>query len=78
MGEEGDWNPRFSKPFNDWEVEVVERFPLTIQGKRLVIDMKDRVLWKETKDRKFSFKSIYSALEPRSAIPFPRSIIWSP
>ena len=26
MAEEGGWNPRFSKPFNDWEVEVVERF----------------------------------------------------
>ncbi|RVW96959.1 DNA-directed RNA polymerase III subunit 2 [Vitis vinifera] len=24
MAEEGGWNPRFSKPFNDWEVEVVE------------------------------------------------------
>ena len=37
-------NPQFSRSFNDWEVEVVERFLLTIQGKRLVIDMEDRVL----------------------------------
>ena len=28
---------------------MLERFLLTIQGKRLVIDMEDRVLWKETK-----------------------------
>ena len=40
-----------------WEVEMVERFLLTIQGKRLVIDMEDKVLWKETKDEKFSIKS---------------------
>ena len=26
MGEEGGWNPRFSRPFNDWEVEEVERW----------------------------------------------------
>ena len=32
-------------------------FLLTIQGKRLVIDMEDKVLWKETKDEKFSIKS---------------------
>ena len=56
----------------------MERFHLTIQGKRLVIDLEDRVLWKENKDMKFYVKSLYSALEPRSAVPFPRSIIWSP
>ena len=28
---------------------MLERFLLTIQGKRLLIDMEDRVLWKETK-----------------------------
>ena len=78
LGEEGGWNPRFSRPFNDWEVEVVERFLLTLQGKRLVIDLEDRVLSQETKDGKFFVKSLYSALEPRSVVPFPRNIIWSP
>ena len=28
-GEEGGWSPRFSRPFNDWEVEV-ERLLVTI------------------------------------------------
>lgn len=76
-GEEGDWNPWFSKPFNDWQVEMVERFLLKIQGKRLISDLENRVLWKETKDEKFSIKSLYSALELRYVILFPRSIIWS-
>ena len=31
----------------------MERFLLTLQGKRLIIDLGDRVLWKETKDRIF-------------------------
>ena len=75
--EEGDWNPWSSKPFNDWQVEMVERFLLKIQGKRLISDLENRVLWKETKDEKFSLKSLYSALELRYAILFPRSIIWS-
>ena len=34
-GEEGVWSPKFSRPFNDWEVEEVERLLLTIQGRRL-------------------------------------------
>ncbi|RVW15364.1 LINE-1 reverse transcriptase-like [Vitis vinifera] len=29
-GVEGAWSPRFSRPFNDWEVEEVERLLLTI------------------------------------------------
>ena len=78
LGEEGGWNPLFSRPFNDWEVEVVERFLLTLQEKMLVIDLEDRVLWKETKDKNFSIKSLYSALEPRIAVPFSWNIIWSP
>ena len=31
--------PSFSRPFNDWEVEEVERFLSTIQGKRLNADV---------------------------------------
>ena len=36
------------------------------------------MLWKETKDGKFSVKSLYSALKLKTAVPFMRSIIWSP
>ena len=50
LGEEGVWNPRFSRPFNDWKVEEMERFLVTIQGRRLNHNLEDRVLWKETKD----------------------------
>ena len=78
MGEEGGWNPRFSRPFNDWEVEEAERLLETIQGRRLNFNLEDRVLWKETKDENFSVKCLYSALDSRSAVQFPESIIWSP
>ena len=72
------WNPRFSRPFNDWEEEEVERLFFTIQGKRLDTNLEDKVLWKETKDGNFSVKSLYSALDYRSAVRLPKSIIWSP
>ena len=42
-GEEGGWNPCFSRPFNDWEMEIVERFLVTLQGKKVVTNMEDRV-----------------------------------
>ena len=56
---------------------MVETFFLKIQGKRLISNLEDRVLWNETKDGKFCFKSLYSVLELRYVGPFPRSIIWS-
>ncbi|RVW52109.1 hypothetical protein CK203_095076 [Vitis vinifera] len=73
----------FSRPFNDGEVEMVEMverwFLVTLQGKRVITDLEDRVLWKEeTKDGKFSVKSLYGALELRTAVSFLRSTIWSP
>ena len=71
------WNPRFSRSFNDWEEEV-ERLFFTIQGKRLDTNLEDKVLRKETKDGNFSVKSLYSAFDYRSAVQFPKSIIWSP
>ncbi|RVW73904.1 hypothetical protein CK203_056320 [Vitis vinifera] len=52
MSEEGGWSPRFSRPFNDWEVEEVERFLLAIQGKRWLLMWRIGAL-EETKDGKF-------------------------
>ncbi|RVX10737.1 Transposon TX1 uncharacterized 149 kDa protein [Vitis vinifera] len=44
LGEEGVWSPSFSRPFNDWEVEKVERLLLTIRGRRLNPLLEDRML----------------------------------
>ena len=51
---------------------------MTIQGRRLNSTLEDRVLWKETKDEIFSVKFLYSVLDSRSVVQFPKSIIWSP
>ncbi|RVW44014.1 hypothetical protein CK203_074973 [Vitis vinifera] len=67
-GEEGVWSPRFSRSFNDWEVEEVERLLLTIRGRRLNPLLEDKMLWKETKDEIFSVKSLYGALISRSVV----------
>ncbi|RVX17155.1 hypothetical protein CK203_003428 [Vitis vinifera] len=85
IGEGGalERKPHLVKPFNDGEVEMVEMverwFLVTLQGKRVITDLEDRVLWKEeTKDGKFSVKSLYGALELRTAVSFLRSTIWNP
>ena len=72
----GSWSPDFSRPFNDWEVDEVDRFLLSLNRKSVQRDEEDRVLWKETKCGKFSVTSLYKALEPSSTISFPSNIIW--
>ena len=78
IGEVGGWNPRFLRPFNNWEFEMVERFLFSLQGKRVVFNLEDKLRWKEAKGGNFSIKSFYSALEGGGTVPFPTSIIWSP
>ena len=73
--EGGCWSLHFSRPFNNWEVDLVEQFLLTIQGKRVSTDLEERVLWKKTQDRNFSIKSLYNAVEPSNAVLLSRSII---
>ena len=65
------WNPLFTRPLNDWEVEEVERL-ISLIGKVTVVDvMEDGLIWKENRDVFFSVKSMYKALRPRCPKSFP-------
>ena len=39
--EGGSWSPCLSRAFNDWEVVLVERLLMTIQGKRVGAKVED-------------------------------------
>ena len=43
-GDGGGWTPLFSRVFNDWEVELVERFLQKIQAFRVHREVEDRVI----------------------------------
>ncbi|RVW34312.1 hypothetical protein CK203_097811, partial [Vitis vinifera] len=75
--ERGGWTPRFSKPFNDWEMESVKRFLMKLHAKRVHSDVEDKVIWTASRKGNFSIKSLYSALEPGDPLLFPSNIIWS-
>ena len=59
------WTPSFSRVFNDWEIEMVERFMLKIQAFRVQREDEDKVVWTTSKSGAFSVKSLYSILEPQ-------------
>ena len=72
----GGWTPLFSRAFNDWEVELVECFLQKIQAFRVCRDVKDRVIWINSKCGTFSVKSFYSILEPGDSPLLPSGSIW--
>ncbi|RVW92306.1 putative ribonuclease H protein [Vitis vinifera] len=65
------WTPLFSRAFNDWEIEMVERFMLKIQAFRVQREDEDKVVWTASKSGAFSVKSLYSILEPGGSPLFP-------
>ena len=74
---ESGWNPRFSRPLNDWEVETVECFLSRIKDKVVVEENEDDVFWVVTKSGSFSVKSLLSILEKVRVGHFPTSIVWN-
>ena len=59
---EGGWTPRFSRPFNDWEVIEVENFLHSIQPWRVVSNREDRLILKGSNSGIYSVKLMYEAL----------------
>ena len=49
----GSWNPCFNRPFNDWELEEVERLFCCLEGKKVRVDEEDRVRWMDSNDGVF-------------------------
>ena len=72
----GGWTPLFSRAFNDWELELVERFLQKIQTFRVHRDVEDRVIWIASRCGTFSVKSLYSILESRDSLLFPGGSVW--
>ena len=49
-GENGGWNPRFSRAFNHWELEQVQNF-IGLSNNKLIIPLKkDKIVWKGNKN----------------------------
>ena len=72
------WNPLFARPFNDWEMGMVEAFICAVQNKRIRNLVKDRLVWKQSKDEAYSVKSSFRFLESGNQSSIPTNLIWNP
>ena len=75
VGEQGGWDLRFERHFNDWELEKTENLFDMIKDKKIHSLEKDRRAWKLTKDGRFSVKSSFDFLEGERDRTFPKKII---
>ena len=76
--EEGGWSPSFTREFNDWELEEVERFFNFLGGKKVLHEMDDRLSMIKAKDGRFTVKFMYKLLSVSSDATFPFKSIWNP
>ena len=76
-GEGGNWNFRFVRNLNDWELGAMEHFLSLLQGS-VKREQEDRVVWKGGNKGVFSVKGLYSVLENGCTTLFPLKIVWNP
>lgn len=70
------WKSSFSRHFNNWELEEVERFLSHIEREAVVNELEDKLKWEKTKKSVYSVKSLYLTLRPRAIDPFPWTLVW--
>ena len=76
--EDGGWSLVFLRPFNDWEVEEVERFLHFLHNKKIRLFQEDRLLLKESMIDGFSVRHMYRKLMYSLPTYFPCRSIWNP
>ena len=76
--EDEGWSLVFLRPFNDWEVEEVERFLHFLHNKKIRPFQEDRLLLKETMTDGFSVRHMYRKLMHSLPTDFPCRSIWNP
>ena len=72
---QGDWNLRFFRSFNDWELALVDELLQILRNQRINLE-KDLAVWKGGKNGKFGVKDAYGLLTSHSTSLFPKKGIW--
>ncbi|RVW23944.1 LINE-1 retrotransposable element ORF2 protein [Vitis vinifera] len=72
---QGDWDLRFVRGFNDWELDMVGNLLHTLRGFNPTLE-KDVVFWKGGRNGKFKVKEAYNLVVNSVANNFPKNNIW--
>ena len=72
----GGWNPIFSRPFSDQDVEKAEMLLCGLRRYTLEDEAANEVRWKLMNPGVFTVKSMYKALQMSTIEPFPWHMVW--
>ena len=76
---DGGWIPRFSRPFNDWEVREVVNFMKMIHPWKVVANREDKLVLKGGSPSVYSVKLLYEILNRNEVetTSFPALSVWN-
>ena len=74
----GTWNPRFSRPFNDWGMELGQLFISLTASKTIIPLKRDKPFWKGDQNDNLLLKSYFKSLEGGLSRQAPVKVLWNP
>ena len=77
-GDQGAWDPKFERPFNDWELEAVQTFIGQINSRFTILQVQNKLIWKGNVSGVFTIKDYFNSLEEGPSCAAPTKILWNP
>ena len=74
----GTWDPKFLRPFNDWEMEAIQAFVDLTSNNSITPMVKDKMVWKGADSGCFKVKAYFRLLEGASPHSIPTKMLWNP
>ena len=74
----GAWDPKFLRPFNDWEMDAIQAFIGLTSNSFMTFMLKDKMIWKGDVSGCFTVKAYFNFLEGASPYLVPTKMLWNP
>ena len=74
----GAWDPKFLRPFNDWEMDTIQAFIGLTSNGFITLMVKDKMIWKGDVSGCFTVKAYFNLLEGASPYSVPTKMLWNP
>ena len=74
----GAWNPKFLRPFNDWEMDAIQAFIVLTSNGVIAPLVKDKLIWMGDISSCFMVKAYFNHLEGVSPSSVPTKMHWNP
>ena len=74
----GAWDPKFSRPFNDWEMDAIQAFIGLTSNNFTTPVIEDKMVWKGDDSGCFTIKAYFNLLKVVSPYSVSTKMLWNP